>query len=368
MNVRVNILVTIAMLCWVVGFIVEAETIQIVGFDRSTITWTNTTTSGVFTLEWASSPTGTWLGNWNEMDHQSITGAVMTARLPAYFRVVQDTQWVTVGNPHNVADGTGYGGVNYSFHMGKFEVDNEQYVAFLNAVDPGGSNHLGLYNENMGSDVRGGITKFSDNPTGARYIVKAHMLHKPVIYVSFFDACRFCNWLHNGQGSGSTEVGAYDFNADSPSNTTVSRSPSARYFLPNENEWYKAAYYSGTNIYYLYPTRGNTVPVASACDSNGNLVTLADRKANYDYQADWNGRNGNVTTVGSGGSSAESPYRCADMAGNVFEWNEAIVDMNFRCIRGGCWFSAESQLRSTFQHHLTPSLDFDSVGFRVASP
>ena len=366
MNFRTNIPAAITMLCLVVGPIAEAETIQIVDFDRSTITWTNASTSGVFTLEWAASPTGTWAGNWNGLNHQPVTGAVMTARLPAYFRVLQDsvfTRWVTVGNPHNVADGTGYGAVNYSFHMGKFEVDNEQYTDFLNAVDPGGSN-TNLYNGSMGSDLRGGITKLSSNPSGTKYIVKTNMMHKPVIYVSFFDACRFCN----GQGSGSTETGAYDLTGTTPANTAVTRSPFARYFLPNEDEWYKAAYYSGANAYYLYPTHANTAPVQTGCNSNGDLNVTDDNIANYNFTADWNSLDGNVTTVGSGGLSAESPYGCADMAGNVYEWNETIVETNSRCIRGGSWLSPESQLRSTFRYNLTPSLDVDTVGFRVASP
>jgi hypothetical protein len=35
------------------------------------------------------------------------------------------------------------------------------------------------------------------------------MADKPVNYVSFFDAMRFINWLHNGEGSGDTETSAY---------------------------------------------------------------------------------------------------------------------------------------------------------------
>ena len=47
----------------------------------------------------------------------------------------------------------------------------------------------------------------------ARYIAQtgddyAHA-NKPVTYVSFFDAMRFTNWLHNGQGTGDTESGVY---------------------------------------------------------------------------------------------------------------------------------------------------------------
>jgi formylglycine-generating enzyme required for sulfatase activity len=49
--------------------------------------------------------------------------------------------WVTVGDAGNAADRrimndqtTGYGGVDYTYLMGKYEVTNAQYCAFLNAV------------------------------------------------------------------------------------------------------------------------------------------------------------------------------------------------------------------------------------------
>jgi len=61
--------------------------------------------------------------------------------------------------------------------------------------------------------------------------------------------------------------------------------------------------------------------------------------ANYNSGADWNGVNGNVTTVGSVGSSSESFYGTADQTGNVYEWNETInaIDSSYRCLRSGDW-------------------------------
>jgi sulfatase modifying factor 1 len=69
--------------------------------------------------------------------------------------------YITVGNAGNVADnstGSLYGAVAYAYQIGKYEVTNAQYTAFLNAVDPGGANPNGIYNVNMGSNIRGGIT------------------------------------------------------------------------------------------------------------------------------------------------------------------------------------------------------------------
>jgi sulfatase modifying factor 1 len=71
------------------------------------------------------------------------------------------------------------------------------------------------------------------------YSVIGSSAHKPITYVSWFDAARFCNWLHNGQGSGSTESGAYTVNgAMGGFYHTVN--PGAKTWIPSENEWYKA--------------------------------------------------------------------------------------------------------------------------------
>ena len=63
--------------------------------------------------------------------------------------------------------------------------------------------------------------------------------------VDWYGAARYCNWLHNGLPTGpqdlsTTEDGAYDM---AIGGDLIARKPGARYFLPTEGEWYKAAYY-----------------------------------------------------------------------------------------------------------------------------
>ena len=60
-------------------------------------------------------------------------------------------QFVTVGNPGNVADTSGYGAVPYVYQMGKYDVTIAQYVQFLN--DVAASDPYGLYNPNMGGSI-----------------------------------------------------------------------------------------------------------------------------------------------------------------------------------------------------------------------
>ena len=79
--------------------------------------------------------------------------------------------WVNVGNPGNAADTTGYGAVAYAYQIGKHEVTNAQYGAFLNAVDPGGTNANGIYNTSMGSTTRGGITYTAGAASGVGFRV-----------------------------------------------------------------------------------------------------------------------------------------------------------------------------------------------------
>jgi len=293
-------------------------------------------------------------------------------------------EMVTVGNPGNAADSTTYGAVAAAFQIGKYEVTNAQYAAFLNAVAAADPN--GLFNASMESNARGGITQFGTSPNFG-YSAKAAMGDKPVNYVSFWNACRFCNWLHNGmpsgaQGAATTEFGAYDLSVPANlTNNTVTRSSGATFYIPTEDQWYKAAYQQpaaaggdGDN-YWLYPTGSNVAPTLGTVNAIGEITNDDGNIANYGSEADWdsddsgaNEENGNVTTVGSGGPGSASFYGACDMAGNVWEWNETIIVNSSRVLRGGSWFNFEDILRSSFRGSFGPDFEFYNFGFRVASP
>src|SRR4051812_13447834 len=201
---------------------------------------------------------------------------------------------VPVGNPGNSADArypsSGlFGRVTTSYQIGKTEVSNAQYVDFLNAkasVDP-----YGLYNTSM-TQFEGGIIRNS-TANGYTYSIKPNVIgagpggtdytyaDKPVVYVSWYDAVRFANWMNNGQGSADTETGAYTLTGGTavPTNaSTVTRNANATWFLPSENEWYKAAYYNPTtSSYFDYPTSsngapGNSPPTSSVGNSANYLI------------------------------------------------------------------------------------------------
>lgn len=163
---------------------------------------------------------------------------------------------VPVGNPGNAGDapsnGT-FGAVGYSYRIGRTEVTNAQYAEFINSVDPAGMNTLALYNSKMSSDAFGGITLNGAAANGSKYEIKSGRANNPVVYVSWYDSIRFANWLHNGQGSGDTETGAYTLGTLLPfgqplNGESIVRNEGARWWLPSENEWYKAAYHKNDGV------------------------------------------------------------------------------------------------------------------------
>ena len=201
-------------------------------------------------------------------------------------------------------------------------------------------------------------------------------------FVSWYDAARFTNWLHNNQptgaqGAGTTETGAYTLQGGTttPSNgLTVARELAATWFLPNENEWYKAAYYNPTtSSYFDYPTSSNVAPTTAASDADGDIINPAANVANYNLGADWNGQDGNLTTVGSADNSrtltleSASPYLTFDQGGNVQEWNESLLTTTSRGVRGGSWLFTADSMRGSDRFSVDPTTEFSVLGFRVAT-
>lgn len=183
------------------------------------------------------------------------------------------TDLLLVSDTNNLSDNTGFGSVDYEYYIAKYEVTNSEYVEFLNSV--ASTDAYGLYDSGMSSGS-GGITR-SGTSGSYSYTVSPNMGNKPVVCVSWFDCARYCNWLHNGKPTGlqnnsTTEDGAYTLNG-AVSGNAVSRNTNASYWIPTENEWYKAAYYKGggTNAgYWKCATQSNTDPTCVSANSIGD--------------------------------------------------------------------------------------------------
>ena len=252
-------------------------------------------------------------------------------------------QFVTVGDPGNAADSTTYGEVDYTYAIGQFDVTLNQYTTFLNAVaqtDP-----YGLYNGNLQTDSNvAGIAQTINGGSYSYTVIGSG--NRPVSYVSWLDAARFANWMHNGQPTGlgevagSTEEGAYTLNGDT-TNGLETKNANAVYWIPSENEWYKAAYYDpnkggpGVAGYWTVATRSDTAP------GNDTTNPTIGNQANYGGAA-------KTTDVGLFSNSA-SAYGTYDQNGDVYQWSDGVSDANGgeRVVRGGAYDNSAFALQST---------------------
>ena len=318
--------------------------------------------------------------------------------------------FVRVENSGNTADGS-YGAVNYNYRIGKFEVTNEEYVEFLNAVARndkavGDASYLssvdmGLYDPLMETEApNNGISRNAAFPD-YYYAPLRGMNKKPVVFVSYVDAARYANWLHNGKpiatryrsiitttnniettvylpnhgyvtgdeivfdcAEGTTfsgtaghlakntkykveyltpdnfqvkdvsnnsnvpnpisgqfyvrkyfdkslNINSGSYNVADNQTTALPQLSTARYWIPTENEWYKAAYYDpnkngvGSAAYWNYPTRSDTMPSPISADSNGNgsyngAGTIPSHSHNSYDISDFVDRIGGILANGSG--------------------------------------------------------------------
>ena len=301
-------------------------------------------------------------------------GLLMAAGLLAGSAVTAVTiDVVSVGNTQNSNDDTGYGAVDYEYQIGKYEVTAGQYVEFLNAVADEEDTY-GLYDGNMDDQSWGcQITRsgssgsytydFSGAPEGDA----EDWEDRPVNYVSWGDAARFANWMHNGQPSGAqndntTEDGAYDMdgktsNADL---VTISRELDAIWAIPTENEWYKAAYHKNdgdTGNYFTYPTSSDSPPSNDLGDPDpGNNATFNDSTYTVGYPY--------YRTNAGDHENSESPYGTFDQGGNLTEWNESIQYGSWRGFRGGGYADTATSLAADTRGGQLPSGDY-YIGFRL---
>ncbi len=138
-------------------------------------------------------------------------------------------------------------------------------------------------------------------------------MNHPVVAVSWYDAQAFCEW--------------------------------AGVFLPTEQQWEKAARgIDGRDFPW-----GNQNPSPKLCNFDRNV--------------------GQTSPVGRYSPHGDSPYGIIDMAGNVWEWCEDLVEGNYRALRGGSFYLNDYFVRCAYQYGDRPHLSGSNfVGFRVMSP
>lgn len=222
-----------------------------------------------------------------------------------------------------------------AFSMSKYEITIQQYVYFLNSG--GQDSH---YHTEMADTTYCGIIK---NGPGD-YSVAAGRENYPVVYVSWYDAVAFCDWL------------------------TVN-TPNT-YRLPTEAEWEYVAV--GKLGHKTYPWGSDWL--------GGSWCNWATNVAGDGYDG--------IAEVGKYSGLFLHPFEVYDMAGNVWEWvNDRYssdyyssspvnnptgpVSGSTKVLRGGSWFDGdENNTRCAYRGKDNPnSFDEDNegegdVGFR----
>ncbi|MFZ4115529.1 MAG: SUMF1/EgtB/PvdO family nonheme iron enzyme [Chthoniobacterales bacterium] len=286
-----------------------------------------------------------------------------------------------VGDPGNSADiVTQLGAVAATYYIGKYEVTVAEWCAFLNAVATQGDPH-GLYDTRMTYDPLVASIEYQRNDDGSYHYnpITGRDLF-PITYVSYHNALRFCNWYQNGQlnrqqgdqlAQMSTENGAYTFNIVDGEEKALP-SEDARYFLPTEDQWIKAAYYAGGGLdqkYWLYPTQHDAPP------NHGDPANMID---------DGEGFYSNIATVSNNivirpvnfFEETQGAYGTRDMGGNVTEWITRIDRNNpekfVPITRGASWASPSSEdsrrtAAAQTYDHAAVALGNNKTGFRIAT-
>jgi formylglycine-generating enzyme required for sulfatase activity len=214
----------------------------------------------------------------------------------------------------------------------------------------------------MGSDkiIGGTISRTGSGTAGDPYAyAPIGDGERPVPWVTWFDAARMANWLHNGgTSSSSTETGAYTLNGATEG--IIPRNQAATWWIPRESEWYKAAYYdptlnNGAGGYYAFPTKSNLQPVDEPNPPGGT------NSANYNSRRP----EGDKLTVGGVYTGSASAYGTFDQGGNLWEWVDSGPGSEQRT-RGGSWWYGAGPMQDAHVQGKPIGTAVIYIGFRCA--
>ncbi|HPZ09404.1 MAG TPA: SUMF1/EgtB/PvdO family nonheme iron enzyme, partial [Candidatus Eremiobacteraeota bacterium] len=221
------------------------------------------------------------------------------------------------------------------FYMGKYEVTNTEYCAFLNSQgnqSEGKSMWVNIVNSNYCGLII--------EPNNKLFNVKIGYENRPVVYVSWYGAVAYYKWLNKQQGLEKYEEGKEYYVTNKG------------YRLPTEAEWEYACRAGTTTNYYW-----------------GNKMNK-----NYCWYGDCSDNHHDVDL------KLPNNFGLYDLSGNVWEWcNDWYGDYSSSSVsnptgpfsgstkirRGGSWCSTEDLCRSTFRSSAPPGTHGFSTGFRL---
>ncbi len=270
-----------------------------------------------------------------------------------------------------------------SFAMGKFEVTNEQYCAFLNSTYPSrlrvvdGIIHAINDVENSfpycntsASDSRSQIA-LTDNTFSVQTKAGRDISKDPMVCVSWYGSVAYCNWRSQEE---SREM-CYDLS------TWTCDITKNGYRLPTEAEWEYAARGGIPNNRFPW---GDTISHSWANYysywSEGKPYYPYDLNPTQGWHHAW--IDGIEPYTSPVGSFPATGYGLFDMAGNVVEWcNDWYLGSYYgsspqtnptgpetgSCpvLRGGCWSSKTNYCRVSSRGNNDPVDRDNAIGFRI---
>lgn len=228
----------------------------------------------------------------------SPTPTLTPSTTPSYDNSVILSNYGVVGDLGNNPDpDTSKGQVDYFYALSKNPITVNQWVEFLNSVafydDPHGlwkeewvNNGVGIVQKFNGAEYCYSLISCSDpNNTEGGCLPENDLLSGsyPITGITWQDAVRYCNWLHNGKprdypGVGVTETGAYNIYLKS---NVIEKTDNAKFWIPTENELFKSAYFDNeTKQYFKYATLSNNPPGLS-CLSPDRILDLLLTEEEY---------------------------------------------------------------------------------------
>lgn len=248
----------------------------------------------------------------------------------------------------------GRGSVGYEYGLSTTEITVAQYYQFVDAY----GKVSGYPN---GSLLGRGIALSSSAESG--YVMNAGLAQYSAM-LTWTNAARYCNWLHNGRANEAWafESGAYDLR-DMREGTGISRAATAKYWIPNLDEWLKGVFFDanrhgeGTGGFWQRPGGTNDYLVTGFPGQGGQT------------DAGWN-PDPSVAPFVSVGSfpSIAGPWGLLDTSGGEREWIEDMFGDSAHVAMGSMrndafWFLEDD---ISWQGNF---FDAESVlsGFRIAT-
>jgi formylglycine-generating enzyme required for sulfatase activity len=250
-------------------------------------------------------------------------------------------------------EGFTFTGVANDYRMGTYEVTNAQWTKFKAA-----------YGEVTGAPSNA----YDQDPYWAGENI-------PTNRTSWYEAAQFVNYLNTSKGyqaaykfTGTQGTSNYTLGiwstAEAAGGTNLYRNKNAKYYLPTEDEWMKAAHWNGSNL-QTYTTIGDVFPLQGngTSGTGWNYYNNTDLAQYINLYRPWD--------VGSGSQELNGTF---DMTGNVYEWMESpwnngdYLSGSIRGLRGGSYgHGGEGALASYGGSGCYPDLVNSTMGFRVAS-